>query len=660
MEETSMEVETSGDIELFDPRKEYCATSLQNWGEEEDVVVNPEHEKRVSEVLKIDMADQFVTDQVFNSRDEMIVWCQDVGRQNHMIVVIAKSEKPIPGRKTRITLGCERGGVFRHHTKKDQALLEFPGRTLAPTVRARKHTGTKKCGCPFTLKGIWQPDDKWKVKVECGEHNHALESTVVGHSFAGRLKNDEKQLLKDMIRSGIKPKEVLTTLKKRSRGTNKSTMRTIYNARAHLRMTEMEGRSEMQQVMKLLEEYHYVEWHIKDEEADEVQDVIWSHPDSIQLAKSFPSVLMINSMYRTSRYHMPLSEIIGVTSTGRTFTVAFLFMKAEIEERYTWALSQLKTIYEPNALPSVFVTSGVNALISAIKTVFPKADHILCTFQISRTIMVSCKHEFHNNEYSDSFLKDWENLMQSETPVAFDEGFASFESKWINYPTCVQYLRDNWLGLKEYFVSAWTNKVKHYGYTTTKTIEGAQEKTSRMIGSSQGTFVSCWTEIHSSITNEITTVKESLVDSLISVKPSHNLPILKDLKNNVSHLALDMLVAEHSRGQSIDASGSSCECSIRFTHGLPCAHEIKQFEHEGRPIALSDIDPHWRKLVAVPAPIMPRNPDNLPEFDLFKQKWEISSETVRLTMLKKLKEIVTPPTTVPVLQSPSANDSVTA
>ncbi|KAI3912373.1 hypothetical protein MKX01_038435 [Papaver californicum] len=655
MEEDSMEVETGGDIELFDPQKQDCVTILQNWGEEEHMVMNSEHE----EVLKIDMTDQFVTDQVFNTRDEMIAWCQDVGRQNHMIVVIAKSEKPVPGRRTRITLGCERGGMFRHHTKKDQVLIDLPNRNLVQAVktRTRKHTGTKKCGCPFTLKGVWLPDDKWKVKAECGEHNHALESIPVGHSFAGRLRDDEKQLLKDMIRSGIKPKEVLTTLKKRSKGTNKSTMRTIYNARAHLRMTEMEGRSEMQQVMKLLEEYHYVEWHIKDEETDEVKDIIWSHPDSIQLAKSFPSVLMINSTYRTSRYQMPLSEIIGVTSTGKTFTVAFLFMKAEIEERYTWALSQLKTIYEPNALPSVFVTSGVNALVNAIKTVFPKADHILCTFQISRTVMASCKHEFHNNEYSDSFIEDWEKLMQSETDVAFDEEFASFESKWINYPTCIQYIRDNWLGLKEHFVSAWTNKVKHYGYTTTKTVESAHERTSSMLGSSQGTFVSCWTAIHSSITNEITTVKESLVDSLISVKPSHNLPILKDLKNHVSHLALDMLVAERSRGQSIDICGSSCECSIRFTHGLPCAHEINQFEHEGQPIALSDIDPHWRKLVAVPAPIMPHNPDNLPEFDLFKQKWEISSETERLTMLRRLKEIVTPPTTV--LQAPLVNDSIT-
>lgn len=583
---------------------------------------------------------------MFNTRDEMIAWCQDIGKRNNMILVIAKSEKPIPGRKTRITLGCERGGVFRHHTKKDQAYILLKNNLVQKRKsKARKHTGTKKCGCPFTLKGVWLPDDKWKVKVECGEHNHEIASTLVGHSFAGRLRDNEKQLLKEMISSGIKPKEVLTTLKQKSKG-NKSTMRTIYNARAHLRLAEMEGRSEMQQVMKLLREYHYVEWHIKDEETDEVKDIIWSHPDSIQLAKTFPSVLMIDSSYKTSRYQMPFFEIIGVTSTGKTFTVAFVFMKAEIEEHYTWALNQLKTIYEPNALPSVFVTSRVNALINAINTVFPKADHLLCTFQISRNLMDSCKDNFNNSDDFDSFLMEWEELMQSKTDVSFDEGFATFESKWVSYPTCMQYLRDTWFGLKEHFVSAWTNKVKHYGNTTTKCIESAYERKNMMLGSSQGTFVSCWTAMHSSITNEITTVKESLEESLTSVKHSHVLPLLKDLKNHVSHLALDIIVAENSRGQSFDFNCLVCECSLRFTHGLPCAHEIIQFEREGQPIPLHKVDSHWQRLSAVPAPIMPSNPDNLLEFDLFKQRWQISSETERLLMLRKLKEIVTPTTTM--------------
>ena len=43
---------------------------------------------------------------------------------------------------------------------------------------------------------------------------------------------------------------------------------------------------------------------------------------------------------------MPLLDMIGVDATGRSFCIAFAFLSGEAEEDYTWALEQLKKLYE--------------------------------------------------------------------------------------------------------------------------------------------------------------------------------------------------------------------------------------------------------------------------------------------------------------------------
>ncbi|KAI3858084.1 hypothetical protein MKW98_029558 [Papaver atlanticum] len=599
------------------------------------------HENELS--FTVDVGHVFQTEQVFDSRDHIIQWCQEVGKQNKIVVVIIKSQKPIAGKKARLTLGCERGGFFRNHKKKSEQLKEKP--------RQRKRvTGTKKCGCPFALKGVWSPGDKWKLEVQCGRHNHEL---AVGNSYVCRLKEDERQLLIEMTKSGLRPRQVLKTIKQTSEG-NMSTMRTIYNARSRLRLGDMERRSAMQQVMKLLSEHHYVEWHRMDTETNEVKDILWAHPESLQLAKCFPYVLLVDCTYKTKRYRMPLFEIVGVTSTCKTFTVAFGIMEAETEAHYSWALSCLRTIYDAESLPSVFVTDKESALIRGISDIFPQARQLLCTYHISKDVASNCKKHFQNSEELDIFLKDWNEITQAKTHIDFYDGFAEFERKWVNYPACLRYLRETWLEQKEHFVSSWTNEVKHFGYTTTNRAKKAHSELKQHLRSSKRNYTSCWMAMHRMIIGEIIAVKASFEKSLSTVQPSYSSPAFNELRGLVSHHALDLLVMELSWDVEVDIDGSDCRCAISSTHGLPCVHKIVGFAQEGRPIPLSEIDPHWRTLSAIPTTKRHSDSDYLPDWDLFKQKWEASTEEERQGMWRKLKDIVTP--TLIMTEEPSPFD----
>ena len=67
----------------------------------------------------------------------------DVGKRNGVIIVMKVSNVARPGIKARIVLACERSGHYKHCKTIDEG----------PTKKKIKQIGSKKCGCPFLLKG---------------------------------------------------------------------------------------------------------------------------------------------------------------------------------------------------------------------------------------------------------------------------------------------------------------------------------------------------------------------------------------------------------------------------------------------------------------------------------------------------------------------------
>ena len=95
------------------------------------------------------------------------------------------------GRTSFVLIGCERSGQYKYRKK------EF----------VRRDTGSRKCGCPFKLRGKPVHGGKcWMVKLICGIHNRELAKSLVGHPYIGRLTKDEKNIIADMTKSMVKPK----------------------------------------------------------------------------------------------------------------------------------------------------------------------------------------------------------------------------------------------------------------------------------------------------------------------------------------------------------------------------------------------------------------------------------------------------------------------
>ncbi|XP_073222483.1 uncharacterized protein [Cicer arietinum] len=91
------------------------------------------------EPVMIDLTDVFTTGMMFDTRDELLKWARNVGRENGIVVVIFRSETATarPRTKTKLILRCERSGKYR------------PWKNHNLT----RSTWTRKCDCPFILRG---------------------------------------------------------------------------------------------------------------------------------------------------------------------------------------------------------------------------------------------------------------------------------------------------------------------------------------------------------------------------------------------------------------------------------------------------------------------------------------------------------------------------
>jgi hypothetical protein len=54
----------------------------------------------------------------------------------------------------------------------------------------------------------------------CGSHN--IPKALIGHAYAGRLRENEKKIVRDMSLCKVKPKQIIVTLKNRDPNNNEN------------------------------------------------------------------------------------------------------------------------------------------------------------------------------------------------------------------------------------------------------------------------------------------------------------------------------------------------------------------------------------------------------------------------------------------------------
>jgi len=143
-----------------------------------------------------------------------------------------------------------------------------------------------------------------------------------------------------MTKSLAKPRNILTDLKEKNKESD-TLIKQVYNARTRWRKGKRKDITKLQYLIKKLEKSRYVYYTRANSEETTLEDLFFAHPDSIDLLKTFPTILVMDFTYKTNTYRMPIFEIVGVTSTKLTYSVAFSFLTYERENNFIWTLEML-------------------------------------------------------------------------------------------------------------------------------------------------------------------------------------------------------------------------------------------------------------------------------------------------------------------------------
>ncbi|XP_038693805.1 uncharacterized protein LOC119991532 [Tripterygium wilfordii] len=316
----------------------------------------------------------------------------------------------------------------------------------------------------------------------------------------------------------------------------------------------------------------------------------------------------MDATYKTNRYSMPLLEIVSVTATNMTFCIAFVFLHSEKVFNYTWALR----------------------------------------WHIYRSILSKYRSSITDNETWNAFFKMWTKLLESETENAY---------------VC------NLADLEEMFVSAWTNKYLHFGNQTTNRVKSQHAKLKRYLESSQSDLVTSLSFIHHVIQSQDIAIKANIEQSKTIVQHRFNIPHFQELCGFVSIHALHLILKKFEQSKNAGEVSYKCGCQIRTSYGLPCAHEQAIYLNDGQPIPINSIDNFWRKLDLSPCvSLQDDDIDCVVDLQVFTKQFKQQTRHGKFNLLRKLREIITPSTTLirePVVKTntcgrPSSKKKVTS
>jgi hypothetical protein len=346
--------------------------------------------------------------------------------------------------------------------------------------------------------------------------------------------------------------------------------------------------------MKMLENNDYTYFHRVDETCNIVRDIFWAHPISVKLFHTFPIVVIIDSTYKTNRYRLPLLEMVGVTSTDLTYSIAFAYLESERADNFVWALGCLRSlIATEDGVPQVIVTDRDMALLNAVTEVFPTSRNLLCQFHINKNVKAKCKTMVNKKDVWDMVLNGWQFLVDSPTLEDYDSRLENFQIVCKGFQGFVEYVMNTWLNPhKEKFVHAWIDRVMHLGNTTTNRVESAHSKLKKMLRDSVGDFCKTWDAMDNLLKLQHNDIRASFQQSIVVLEHRFNIKYYQKLQGFVSRAGLAKIFEEHERVNDTGVDQSVCDCVIRSMHGLPCACEQARWVTKVSNIPLHEVHSH--------------------------------------------------------------------
>lgn len=229
-----------------------------------------------------DISDEFTTSELFPNRDALLAHVREIARRRNIHLVIEHSKNRSGNKLAYAMIICHFGGYHR------------PGRS-----KNIRKTSSKKRECTFRLYAKERRDDGlWGYVVRNGTHNHGFPLYPEGFPL-GKLTGVEYDAVCNASESSLRPNNIVAMLKMYDEK-NVSTPMHVRNAITKYREKERQGRTPLQQFLKLLKDHQYTYYTREDAESGMIGDIFFSHPLAMKMLNCFPYVVQGDCTYNTN------------------------------------------------------------------------------------------------------------------------------------------------------------------------------------------------------------------------------------------------------------------------------------------------------------------------------------------------------------------------
>ena len=97
---------------------------------------------------------------------------------------------------------------------------------------------------------------EWGLNILNGVHNHGMEPALEGYILVGRLKEDDKKIVRDLTKSKMFSRNILINLKNK-RSHCMTNIKQVYNERQQIWKANRGDKTSLQYLISKLEEHDY-------------------------------------------------------------------------------------------------------------------------------------------------------------------------------------------------------------------------------------------------------------------------------------------------------------------------------------------------------------------------------------------------------------------
>ena len=447
---------------------------------------------------------------------------------------------------------CERGFVIVQRGGSDARRVKLKcdkGNTHHVKARRVRNSTSRQTNCPYRLNIRKGANGRWKFLQSNRAHNHPPtgEQEMAVHSRA-RLHcttEEQKAEILNLAAAAIPTRNIVQAM----RANHPSLCidpKDVRNLVGSARLKELDGQSPINCLIRALAETGTF-YRVETDSQNQVTHLFYAFEDGIRLLRR-SGVILLDSTYKTNRYQMPMLHGVGITATYQTFSAFIVFMRAEREDNYRWALSCLRSLLEANdTRPEVMVTDREMALMNAIGTEFPHAKNLLCIWHINHNIAARHKASFSEEQWN-SWIKRWNTILHIATREEFDHAMNDL-LEGAEYATPLvmrQYIKMTWLPLRDQFARPWTKHYRHLGTTSTSRAEAAHARIKKYIGVSTGDLLFVSKQILAAHKAEIEDIVCTIGRQMQRESPLFAADIYRLVRRKISWHALQ-IVAEQLR-----------------------------------------------------------------------------------------------------------------